>query len=75
MCLVFGAMEAIMAWFYEIRDAKDRLVETNGGFATQEAAEAAGKTEATRLKNTGNMPLGSGVGTVTTGQNSEEPWQ
>ena len=33
-----------MAWFYEIRDGADNVVETNGGFATQDAAMQAGWT-------------------------------
>ncbi len=64
-----------MAWFYEIRGANNIFVESGGGFASQAAAQAAGNAEAARLVSTGNMPQGSGVGTVTTGQNSDEPWQ
>ena len=63
-----------MAWFYEIRDSKDKVVSKEEGFATQEAAMAAGKAEAERLKRTGNIP-GSGFGTVTAGQDSSAPWQ
>jgi hypothetical protein len=64
-----------MAWTYEIRDANDKFVESGGGFSTQAAAQAAGSAEAARLVKSGNMPPGGGVGTVTTGQNSDDPWQ
>jgi hypothetical protein len=65
-----------MAWIYEIRGANNIFVESGGGFATQADAQTAGNAEATRLVDTGNMPPGShGVGTITTGQNSDEPWK
>jgi hypothetical protein len=63
-----------MAWFYEIRDARDVVISKSEGFATQEVAHAAGTAEAQRLRHTGNLP-GSGLGTVTTGQDSKDPWQ
>lgn len=63
-----------MAWFYEIRDSKDVVIAQGEGFATQDAAMAAGHAEAERLKRTGNIP-GSGVGTVTAGQDSSAPWR
>jgi hypothetical protein len=61
-----------MAWFYVVRDGKDRMVKSEGGFATQEAAMAAGTEEARRLKSSRLLP-GSGLETVTAGQNSEQP--
>jgi hypothetical protein len=61
-----------MAWLYEIRDSKDRVFKLEGGFPTQEAARAAGKEEANKLKSSGALP-GSGLGTVTETQDSKEP--
>jgi hypothetical protein len=63
-----------MAWFYEIRDAKDVVFSTSGGFATQEAAILAGNSEVERLRRTGNI-VGDGFGTVTAGQDSKAPWK
>jgi hypothetical protein len=63
-----------MAWFYEIPDGNGDLVATSGGFATQDAAMAKGNAEAVRLAQTGNIP-GSGLGTLTVGEDSDEPWQ
>jgi len=65
----------VMAWFYEIRDARDVVISKSGGFRTQDAAIAAGKEEAKRLSQTGNMPQGSGFGTVTAGQDESAPWK
>jgi hypothetical protein len=61
-----------MAWFYEIRDQKGVLVKTEGGYKTTDDALAAGKAEARALKEADALS-GSGFGSVTTGQNSEDP--
>ena len=63
-----------MAWFYDIRDPRDVLIERVEGFRTSEEAMNAGIVERDRLASTGNIP-GSGVVTVTTGQDSQEPWR
>ena len=56
-----------MAWFYQIRDAKDQVAKTEGGFATQAAAIEAGKIKADDLKGSGAL-AGCGFGTVTAGK-------
>ena len=61
-----------MAWRYEIRDSNDSVAKSEGGFATQEAAQVAGSEEAKKLKSSGALP-GVGTGTVTTAQDSEAP--
>ena len=58
-----------MAWFYEIRDSNSAVMETGKGFATHEAAIAAGRKRARELKASGSLP-GGGVGN---GQDSESP--
>ena len=60
-----------MAWFYEIRDSINAVMETGKGFATHEAAMAAGRKRARELKASGSFP-GGGVGTVGAGHDSEE---
>lgn len=62
-----------MAWFYQIHDAKGVVISQGGGFATQQAAMAAGKARVDRLKRTGNIPA-NGFGMLTAEQDSE-PWQ
>ncbi len=59
-----------MAWFYEIRDSNKVVAETAKGFATQNAAMAAGRKKARELKASGSLPDG-GIATVVTGQDSE----
>jgi hypothetical protein len=59
-----------MAWFYEIRDSNKAVAETGKGFATHNAAMAAGRKKARELKASGSLP-GGGVGTVMAGQDSE----
>jgi hypothetical protein len=61
-----------MAWFYEIRDSNNALLETGEGFGTEQAAMAAGRKRARELKASGSLP-GGGVGTVGAGHDSEEP--
>ena len=65
-----NAGENPMAWFYEIRDSNNVVTETGKGFATHNAAIAAGRKRARELKASGSLP-GGGVGTVGTGQDSE----
>jgi hypothetical protein len=52
-----------VAWVYEIRDANNAVAETGKGFATQEAAMAAGRKKARELTASGSL-RGGGVGTV-----------
>jgi hypothetical protein len=61
-----------MAWFYEIRDTNYAVAETGKGFATHQAAIAAGRKRARELRAVGSL-RGGGVGTVRTGQVSELP--
>jgi hypothetical protein len=59
-----------MAWFYEIRDSNKVVAATVKGFATQNAAMAAGRKKARELKASGSLP-GGGVATVSAGQDPE----
>jgi hypothetical protein len=59
-----------MAWFYEIRDSNKAVAATVKGFATQNAAMAAGRKKARELKASGSLP-GGGVATVSAGQDPE----
>ncbi len=61
-----------MAWFFEIRDSNNVVAETGKGFATHNAAIAAGRKRARELNDSSSLP-GGGVGTVGTGQDSEAP--
>jgi hypothetical protein len=61
-----------MAWFYEIRYSKNAVAETGKGFATQEAAIAAGRKRARELNASGSLSSGR-VGTVGAQHDSEEP--
>ena len=61
-----------MSWFYEIRDSNDVAAETGRGFATHNAAIAAGRKKAREMKAADSLP-GGGVGTVGTGQDSNLP--
>ena len=61
-----------MTWFYEISDSNNIVTETGKGFATHNAAIAAGRKKASELKTAGSFP-GDGVGTVKTRQDSEVP--
>jgi hypothetical protein len=40
-----------MAWFYEIRDSNNVVAETGKGFATHNAAIAAGRKKGTRTES------------------------
>jgi hypothetical protein len=61
-----------VAWFYEIRDSNNAVMETGKDFATQKAAMTAGRKRARELKASGTLP-GGGVGTVGAGHDSEDP--
>jgi len=52
-----------MAWVYEICDSNNAVAETGKGFATHEAAVAAGRKRARELKASGSLP-GGGLGAV-----------
>jgi hypothetical protein len=67
-----NAGENPMAWFYEIRDSNNVVTATGKGFATHNAAMAAGRKRARELKASDSLP-GGGVGAVGTGQDSEMP--
>jgi hypothetical protein len=67
---IMNAGENPMAWFYEIRDSNKAVAETGSGFATHNAAMAAGRKKARELKASGSLP-GGGVGTVRAAQDSE----
>ena len=67
-----NAGENLMAWFYEIRDSNNVVADTGKGFATHNAAIAAGRKKARQLRAAGSFP-GDGVGTVKTRQDSEVP--
>jgi hypothetical protein len=62
----------IMAWFYEIRDANKAVAATGKGYATQNAAMAAGRKKARELKASGSLPSG-GVATIKAWQRTEVP--
>ena len=59
-----------MTWFYEIRDSNKAVLKMEKGFATQNAAMAAGRKKAREMKASGSL-LGGGVGTVKAEQDSE----
>ena len=59
-----------MTWFYEISDLNKAVLKTEKGFATQNAAMAAGRKKARELKASGSFG-GGGVETVRAGQDSE----
>jgi hypothetical protein len=45
-----------MTWFYEIRDANKRVVETGNGYITQQPAINAGRKKARKLKASDSLP-------------------
>jgi hypothetical protein len=53
--------EIPMAWFYEVRDLNKAVVVTGKGFATRDAAMAAGIKKARELKASGSLPDGGGT--------------
>jgi hypothetical protein len=57
-----------MAWFYEIRSSNNAVLKRDGGFATQDAATAAGRADAKKMKNS-RQP----VGRIMVGQNLDKP--
>lgn len=61
-----------MAWFYEIRSSENVVVKRNGGFASQDAAKTAGRTDAKQMKNS-RQPTRPHIGTILVGQNTEKP--
>ena len=67
---IMNAGENPMAWFYEICDSNKAVAETGKGFATRNAAMAAGRKKARELKASGSLP-GDGVGTVIAKQYSD----
>jgi hypothetical protein len=59
-----------MAWFYEIRNSNNAVLKRDGGFATQDAAKAAGREDARKLKNI-RQPDRPDVGRIMVGQNAD----
>jgi len=67
---IMKAGENPMAWFYEISDLNKAVLKTGKGFATHNAAMAAGRKKAREMKASGSL-LGGGVGTVRVAQDPE----
>jgi hypothetical protein len=65
-----NAGENHVAWFYEIRDSNKAVAATGKGFATYNAAMAAGRKKARELKASGSLS-GGGVATIKASQYSE----
>jgi hypothetical protein len=63
-----------MAWFYEIRSSENVVLKRDGGFASQDAAKIAGRTDAKQMKNS-RQPNRPHVGAILVGQNTEKPTQ
>jgi hypothetical protein len=61
-----------MAFFYEIRSADNTVLKRDGGFPTWDAAKAAGREDAKKMKNM-RQPDRPDVGTLMVGQNTEKP--
>ena len=61
-----------MAWFYEIRSSNNTVLKRDGGFATQDAAKAAGREDAKKMKVM-RQPDRPEVGRIMVGQNTERP--
>jgi len=61
-----------MAWFYEIRSSNNTVLKRDGGFATQDAAKAAGREDAKKMKIM-RQPDRPEVGRIMVGQNTERP--
>ena len=61
-----------MAWFYEIRSSNNTVLKRDGGFATQDAAKAAGREDAKKMKIM-RQPNRPDVGRIMVGQNTEKP--
>jgi hypothetical protein len=60
-----------MSFFYEIRSADNTVLKRDGGFATQDAAKAAGREDAKKMK-VASRRGGSDVGRILVGQNAEK---
>ena len=60
-----------MAWFYEIRSSNNAVLKRDGGFATQDAAKIAGRTDAKKMKNS-REPKRPDVERILVGQNVEK---
>lgn len=58
-----------MAFFYEIRSTDNTVLKRDGGFATQDAANTAGREDAKKLRNSRHPR--SDVGRIMVGQNAE----
>jgi len=61
-----------MACFYEIRNSNNAVLTHHGGFPTQDAAKAAGRADAKKMKNS-RQPDRSDVGRIMVGQNTQPP--
>jgi len=61
-----------MAWFYEIRSSNNTVLKRDGGFATQDAAKAAGREDAKKMKIM-RQPDRPDVERIMVGQNTERP--
>ena len=74
-----------MSCFYEIRSSTNAVLKRDGGFATQDAAKAAGREDAKKMKNSrlhlksrdlggqARQPDRPDVGRIMVGQNTEKP--
>jgi hypothetical protein len=60
-----------MSRFYEIRSSNNAVLKRDGGFATQDAAMAAGREDAKRMKNS-RQPNRPDLGPIMVGQNMEK---
>jgi hypothetical protein len=60
-----------MAWFYEIRTPENAVLKRSGGFSTQDAAKAAGREDAKKMKNM-HQPDRPDVRRILVGQNAEK---
>jgi hypothetical protein len=60
-----------MSWFYEIRSADNTLLKRDGGFATQDAANTAGREGAKKMRNKPQQDRAD-VERILVGQNAEK---
>jgi hypothetical protein len=60
-----------MSFFYEIRSSTNAVLKRDGGFASQDAAKAAGREDAKKMKNM-RLPDRPDVGRIMVGQNAEK---
>jgi len=61
-----------MSFFYEIRSADNTVLKRDGGFATRDAAKAAARDDAKKMKNSSRQ-ASPDVGRILVGQNTEKP--